>query len=366
MTSRRQFLSGVLALGAFAALSPSLRAQGPKRLVMIHLFGGNDGLNTVVPYTDAAYLKARPSLAVRDVLPISAGLGLHPALRPLLPLWQRGKMAIVQGVGYPDPNRSHFISSDIWQSAHTGTGSPDGWLGRVAARQGWDTVQVDDRSLCRALWTPPGSRSVPICVQHDQPLPASRPAWMQTTLEQLYAGSEQPYLGATFAKLKYCQGEHWDGPPLHASLRAILDLWPQGRIFHTSLGGFDTHGAQAPRQAQALGQVAEALADFYAQLQQRNWHQDTLIVVYSEFGRRVEENASQGTDHGGAAPLFLLGGKVKGGLYGEHPSLTRLVDGDLAHGYDFRQVYATILEDWLGADSRPILGREFGKLACWA
>ena len=363
ITTRRQFLTGVLALGAFASL-PKVARAGQKRLVMIHLFGGNDGLNTVIPHSDAAYRKARPSLALKDVLPIAAGLGLHPALKPLLPLWQRGSMAIVQGVGYPDPNRSHFISTDMWQSA--GARTPDGWLGRLAASQGWDTVQVDDSSLCRALWTPPGSRSVPICVQHDQPAPVPRPAWMQSALNQLYSSSDQTHLGATFAKMQSCQGEHWDGPPLSASLRAMLDLWPQGRIFHTSLGGFDTHGNQGPRQSEVLGQLAVALAEFYGELQRRAWDKETLIVVYSEFGRRVEENASQGTDHGGAAPLFLLGGKVKGGLYGEHPSLTNLVDGDLAHGYDFRQVYATILEDWLGAESRIVLGREFGKIAWWA
>jgi uncharacterized protein (DUF1501 family) len=272
-------------------------------------------------------------------------------------------MAIVQGVGYPDPNRSHFISADIWQSA--GSPTADGWLGRLAASQGWNSVQVDDRSLCRALWTPAGSQSVPLCVQHDQPAPAARPAWMESALGQLYANCEQSHLGATFARLKSCQGEHWDGPPLRASLRAMLDLWPQGRIFHTSLGGFDTHGDQGPRQAEALNQLASGLAEFYGELQRRGWDKDTVIAVYSEFGRRVEENASQGTDHGGAAPLFLLGGRVKGGLYGEHPSLTRLVDGDLAHGHDFREVYATLL-DWLGAESRTVLGREFGKIACWA
>lgn len=365
--TRRQFLSGVLALGAFAGLAPQSvkAAPGARRLVMVHLFGGNDGLNTVVPYTDAAYRKARPTLALKEVLPIAAGLGLHPALKPLLPLWQAGQMAVVQGVGYPDPNRSHFISADIWQSA--GRETADGWLGRVAAAQGWDTVQVDDRSLCRALWTPLGSRnSVPLCVQTDQKALAARPDWMQAALDRLYGSCGQAHLAGTFAKMKACQGEHWEGPPLQASLKAMLDLWPHGRIFHTSLGGFDTHGGQANRQREALGQLATALADFYGQLQRRGWEKETLIVVYSEFGRRVEENASQGTDHGGAAPLFLLGGRVKGGLYGEHPSLTALVDGDLAHGHDFREVYATVLEDWLQADARAVLGREFGKIACWA
>lgn len=361
---RRDFLQGLLALGAFSMMPAPGRAAGARRLVMIHLFGGNDGLNTVIPWKDAAYRKARPGLALKDVLQLQSGLGLHPALAPLLPLWQRGKMAVVQGVGYPDPNRSHFISADIWQSA--GMGSNDGWLGRLAAARGWDTVQVDDRALCRALWQPAESSKVSLCVRSDQPAAPARPAWMEGALKGLYGGCPQTYLGHTYARLGACHGENWKGAPLQASLRAMLDLWPQGRLFHTSLGGFDNHSDQLNKHSKALGELATALAEFYGELQRRGWEKDTLICVYSEFGRRVEENASGGTDHGGAAPCFLLGGGVKGGLYGEHPSLTRLVDGDLALGFDFRQVYASILEDWLEADARIVLGREFGKISCWA
>ena len=362
--NRRSFLQGLLALGAFSMLPAPSRAAGVRRLVMVHLFGGNDGLNTVIPSTDPAYRRARPGLAQSQVLTLQSGLGLHPALQPLLPLWQRGKMAIVQGVGYPEPNRSHFISADIWQSA--GLNSQDGWLGRLAAAQGWSSVQVDDRSLCRALWQPPASAKVPLCLRTDQPAPPPRPGWMEGALKGLYQNCPQKYLAANFAHLKDCQGQRWQGAPLQASLRAMLDLWPQGRLFHTSLGGFDNHSDQLARHGRALGELASALAEFYAQLQKRGWEKDTLICVYSEFGRRVEENASGGTDHGGAAPCFLLGGGVKGGLYGEHPSLSRLVDGDLAMQTDFRQVYASILEDWLATDSRDVLGREFGKISCWA
>lgn len=361
---RREFMQGLLALGAFSVLPAPARARAARRLVMIHLFGGNDGLNTVVPWKEAAYQKARPGLALKQVLPLSGGLGLHPALAPLLPLWQRGKLAVVQGVGYPEPNRSHFISADIWQSA--GLSSNDGWLGRLAAARGWDSVQVDDQALCRALWQPADSSRVSLCVRSDQSPPLKRPAWMRRVLEDLYGGCPHTYLGKTYARLGACQGEHWQGPPLQASLRAMLDLWPQGRLFHTSLGGFDHHSDQLNRHSKALGELATALAEFYGQLQRRGWEKETLICVYSEFGRRVEENASGGTDHGGAAPCFLLGGGVKGGLYGEHPSLSRLVDGDLALEYDFRQVYASILEDWLEADARVVLGREFGKISCWA
>lgn len=361
---RREFLRGLVALGAFSVLPTPAVAARPRRLVMIHLFGGNDGLNTVVPWTDPAYRRARPTLSQARVLPLSSGLGLHPALQPLLPLWQRGKLAVVQGVGYPEPNRSHFVSTDLWQSA--GLSSQDGWLGRLAAARGWDSVQVDDRSLCRALWQPSVSSRVPLCLRTDQPAPQARPAWMQSALDGLYAGCSQTHLASNYAHLKDCQGQHWQGAPLQASLRAMLDLWPRGRLFHTSLGGFDNHSDQLNKQAKALGELATGLAEFYSELQRRGWDRDTLICVYSEFGRRVEENASGGTDHGGAAPCFLLGGGVKGGFYGEHPSLTRLVDGDLAMQFDFRQLYASILEDWLGADARQVLGREFGKISCWA
>ena len=361
---RRDFLQGLLALGAFSALPTIARGAAPRRLVMIHLFGGNDGLNTVIPWTDPAYKRARPTLAQSQVLQLRSGLGLHSALQPLLPLYQRGKMAIVQGVGYPDPNRSHFISADIWQSA--GAAGQDGWLGRLATTKGWNSVQVDDRSLCRALWPPQGSSQVPICLRSDQPAPAPRPAWMEAALNGLYQGCGQRHLANNYKQLKQCQGQHWQGPPLQASLNAMLDLWAQGRLFHTSLGGFDNHSDQLNKQAKALAELAGALAWFYGELQRRGWEKDTLICVYSEFGRRVEENGSGGTDHGGAAPCFLLGGGVKGGLYGEHPSLTRLVDGDRAMQYDFRQIYASILEDWLGADARQVLGREYGKISCWA
>jgi len=362
--NRRSFLQGLLAMGAFSMLPAPGRASGVRRLVMIHLFGGNDGLNTVIPVSDPAYRRARPGLAQSRVLPLQSGLGLHPALQPLLPLWQRGKMAVIQGVGYPEPNRSHFLSSDMWQSA--GLSSQDGWLGRLAAARGWDSVQVDDRSLCRALWQPCDSVRVPLCLRTDQAAPPPRPAWMEEALESLYRECPERTLAANFAHLKDCRGQHWQGPPLQASLSAMLDLWPQGRLFHTSLGGFDNHSDQLNKHARALNELASGLAEFYGQLQRRGWEKDTLICVYSEFGRRVEENASGGTDHGGAAPCFLLGGGVKGGLYGEHPSLTQLVDGDLALHYDFRQVYASILEDWLATDSREVLGREFGKISCWA
>lgn len=365
MTSRRHFLQGILALGALAALPDRVGAASPRRLVLIHLFGGNDGLNTVVPYDQREYRQARPALGLKasEVLPLTRGLGLHPALAPLQPLWERKKMAIFQGVGYKNPNRSHFLSADVWQSA--ACRGREGWLGRLAAQEGWDTVQVDDSSLVRALWSEQGRPA--LCFQPEQKN-WKPPTALQGALRQLYSQSSSSSLRQTYARLQQiptCLGERWQGPPLEQRLRAILGLWPLGRLFHTSLGGFDTHSGQRQRHGEALGQLAAAVADFYQELQRRDWEKDTCIVVYSEFGRRVEENGSEGTDHGGAAPLFVLGGGVAGGLYGEHPSLKNLVDGDLAFGLDFRQVYASVVEDWLHCRSEKVLGGRFARIPCW-
>lgn len=369
MTTRRQFLQGLVALGALSLCGPVLAAQ-PRRLVMVHLFGGNDGLNTIVPYQHSAYRKARPTLALSSsqLISLGSGLGMHPALRPLEPLWKQGKMTVVQGVGYEHPERSHFVSSDIWHAAGCAPG--EGWLGKLAAGQGWELVQADDQSLSRALWSPQVS---PICLHPGADSPVGWPSEVERALQQLYAGSEQRHLARTFAKMQQvrrlrasCQGERWQGSPLRQSLGAVLDTWKMGRIFHATVGGFDTHGDQGRRQAEALGQVAQALAEFYQELQRRGWDKDCLIAVYSEFGRRVEENASQGTDHGGAGPVLLLGGGTRGGLIGEHPDLADLVDGDLRHSIDFRQVYATLLEGWLQTDSKKILGGSFETLPCWA
>lgn len=369
---RREFLTGLLALGALSALPAGARqVQRTRRLVAIHLFGGNDGLNTVVPASDPHYRRLRPTLALTpsELLPLRSGLGLHPALQPLFPLWERGHLAVIQGVGYPNPNRSHFLSSDIWHGA--GRSRPDGWLGRLAAQQRWEVLQVDQQALSRALWTPPGSPTLPLAVQPGQNLDSPLPPRLQATLDRLY---RQSCLAGTYRqwsevqrRLPTCPGERWQGAELRQSLGVMLELWPMARLFHTSIGGWDTHGDQRPRQAQSLSELASALADFYAELQARGWDQDTTIFVYSEFGRRAEENASAGTDHGGAGPVLLIGGGVKGGLYGEHPSLSDLAEGgDLKHGTDFREVYASLVEGWLEADSRSVLGGSFGTVACWA
>jgi len=288
------------------------------------------------------------------LLPLKHGLGLHPALQRLHALWGQGKLAVLQGVGYADPNRSHFISSDIWQGA--GCDRRQGWLGKLADQQGWDCVQVDDGALVRALW----SERSPLCYQNDAPV-----LDLSNRLDSLWANSPLKNVYAQLKRLPKCPGQAWKGAPLRQKLGGVLDLWDMGRIFHTSMGGFDTHGDQLSRQHKALQELATSLADFYAELVRRGWEKDVCVMVYSEFGRRVEENASAGTDHGGAGPVLLLGGGVAGGLYGEHPSLSQLRDGDLVHTLDFRQIYASLLEGWLQVDSKAVLGSKFETLGCW-
>ena len=356
MIGRRDFLKGCLALGALSVLPVSAGQRSARKLVLIHLFGGNDGLNTVVPVGDGLYRKLRPQLALAagQVLTLQKGLGLHPALADLHTLWGRGKLAILQGVGYADPNRSHFISTDIWQSA--GSSREQGWLGKLAQQQNWGAVQVDDTALVRALW----SEQNTLCYR-----PESERLSLPSELDALYSQSPLRQVYAGMKELPRCPGQAWKGAPLRQKLGGVLDLWERGRVFHTSLGGFDTHGDQLNRQHQALHELGSGLSDFYAELLRRGWEKDCCIAIYSEFGRRVEANASGGTDHGGAGPVFLLGGGVAGGLYGEHPSLSQLQDGDLRHATDFRQVYASLLEGWLEVDSAAVLGSKFEKLGCW-
>lgn len=365
--NRREFLGAMVCLGLAAGLKPALgKTRRPPKLVAIHLFGGNDGLNTLVPWTDPAYRKARPTLALNrsQLLPLGPGLALHNALQPLWPLWERGRLAILQGVGTPQPNRSHFESSHLWQS-------PDGrlgWLGQLAQSKGWQTAQVDPESLSAALWTPTQS---PLCVAPNSSPWSEADPWLLSSLDELYRQSPSLHLGKTYSQVRRlqkaqggCPGEQWQGPPLARSLKTVLQLWSMAQVYHISVSGFDTHGGQAQAQAQALHDLAQSLADFYQELQRRKWEEEVLVLVYSEFGRRVQENASGGTDHGGAGPVFLLGTGVKGGIYGDSPSLQRLHDGDLIPLLDFRQVYATVLERALECDSRSVLGGSFETLPC--
>jgi uncharacterized protein (DUF1501 family) len=357
---RRDFLKSVIAASAALSIRPALgRPGGSGRVLLaIHLFGGNDGLNTVIPWADPAYRRARPTLAVDGsaALAIGRGLGLHPALRPLLPLWERGRLAIVNGVGYPHPNRSHFVSSAIWQTADRAS---DGWLGAASGKARWRAFNVD-------AWPAQaieGPNTISIRPGDDFHLPDPDPAYT-AALRALY-GHAPGHVRATYEKMESAIARlaaihpraHDD---LGRALETVGGLGPG--VFHTTARGFDTHSGQAERHAKALGTFAEGLAAFWRGVEARGLADRTLVLVYSEFGRRVEENASGGTDHGTAGPVFLLGGRVRGGLHGDLPSLARLDSGDLRFTVDFRAVYAAILERMLEVDPRPVLGGAFAPL----
>lgn len=357
---RRAFLQATLALAGVMML-PELSWAAPRgrKLVMIHLFGGNDGLNTVVR-SGGEYRRSRPKLALgaSEVVALDEGLSLHRALEPLLPLYRAGKMAVVNGVGYPDPDRSHFTSADIWHTAVRTGAAPYGWLGRYLDAAGGDGVNVGS-SLTRALYA---AKSQPLCLKNPDQFKLAQPS-DRSALSRMYADFGG-HLGKTFSRLEgaldhchACEGEQVSSGDLGKSLGVIARLLPYGKVFCTAMSGFDTHSNQRDRQAKVLSELASGLAAFM-----RRVDDDTLVVVYSEFGRRVEENASGGTDHGTAGPLFVLGSGVKGGLYGEYPSLTNLAEGDLVHTVDFRQVYSALLGRWLGGDPVAVLGGRYEAL----
>jgi uncharacterized protein (DUF1501 family) len=388
----RRFLTTALCGALFAAALASAAADTPwwtKTLVLIQVQGGDDGLNVVVPYADPAYAAARPTIAVpRDqVLPLGGGLGLAPSLRALFPAWQAGDLAVVLGLGYPDPNFSHFRSIDIWNTA-----SPSdrvlatGWVARAFAPArpprslAADAVVIgsDDLGPLRGL----GMRTVVI----NDPRQFVREAAAGMSAGPA-AGGAAPDAGATAAERRLVEVQQ---DTVHAA-RAIRDAiaktpgfatefpeTPLGRQMETAatllagglqvpvikltLGGFDTHTDEKARQPKLLEELAGAVAAFRDAMREKGLWNDVLVVTYSEFGRRVQENASGGTDHGTAAPQFVLGGAVKGGLVGREPSLSDLDGGDLRFTTDFRSLYATIAREWWGLGTGFLAGGPFPLL----
>jgi len=422
VSTRRVFLQNGLALLAVAPTIPTFldqtmmalanpldnpRVQKPsgkdgKILVVVQLSGGNDGLSTVVPYADDAYHRARPAIGLGDkeVLKVDNYIGLHPNLAPLKKMYDNGEMSIIQGVGYPNPNRSHFRSMDIWNSA-----SPEkevvtsGWIGRYFdnACPGCDPhVGVSmGGSLPLAMQ---GERVTPLSFDRPENYryngrdkdhylklnqgpatqPTTKPAKIvmpaQKKVEPVTASSQLDFLHRTAMDAQvssddilrmtqnhqpagqYPNGEFGNG------LRTIAAMIGGGlatRVYYVSLGGFDTHAGQKNRHDQLMTQFSQGVAAFWADMKQQENDDRVLMMSFSEFGRRVEQNASQGTDHGAAAPMFLFGPKLKAGVLSKHPSLTDLDQGDLKFNTDFRNVYASVLQNWLETPSKPILGQQF-------
>ncbi len=368
-------------------------------LVVMQLAGGNDGLNTVIPHADDAYFKARPKLAVQagKTLRLDDYCGLHPSLGNLAALCSEGHAAIVQGTGYPNPNRSHFRATEIWHTASDAEKNEAyGWLGRYcdAACSGEDPgepIAVGDQSP--QLLRSKSGGAVTIGSPRDyqfmdgmEPSPAGADddagAPDGGSIDMLFGaagtgGDAAEFLQRTALDAVESSGRVQnilrraragaDYPPneLGRRLQLVARLIGGGmpsRVYYVSLGGFDTHANQQGAHERQLAVFDEAVGAFCRDLRAQGNFERVLLLTFSEFGRRVAENASNGTDHGAAAPLFLFGGAVRGGLHGKHPSLTDLDRGDLRHHTDFRAVYATILDQWLKTPSTTVLGRDFGSL----
>jgi len=436
-TTRRDFLRTTILGGALCWTVPSFVAQtftalhaqadgaltqittgkdGPI-LVLIQLAGGNDGLNAVVPYTNDYYYAARPTIGIpaNQVLTLSDTLGLNPAMTGFKSLFDAGNLSIVNGVGYPNPNRSHFRATEIWQTASDENQYlTDGWLGRYFdnACQGCDpTVAInigprapqafsshtptgitlenpdsyrfigsgrnDDETVAyRNMYTPNpddnvfgsndsnsgGSVSMvsgTVTLQNGQ----SALDFLERTSMDAQVSSDKIRAIAS----KTPPSSKYPGSGLARDLQLIARLIAGGlptRVFYVSQGGYDTHTGQRGGQDARLRELGDALKAFTDDLTGMNEFDRVMIMTFSEFGRRVHENGSQGTDHGAAAPMFLVGSKMKSGLLGEEPSLAPadLQDGDIKYNTDFRSVYASILQEWLKTNSVPILGKQFPTL----
>jgi uncharacterized protein (DUF1501 family) len=360
-------------------------------LVVLQLSGGNDGINTLVPFADPAYATLRPTLGVPagDVLELSDSVGLHPNLKQFKALYDGGKLAVIQGVGYPNPNRSHFRSMDIWHSATPQSFEHSGWLGRyIAACQctqdnALPAISVGDQ-LNTMFWTDatlvPAVASIGAFSFLTDTKYKNDRTWQMQTLHNIYnqAGDFSPYealirrgmisalSGADELQKVAASYETPVKYPANNGLANQLKLVGQviagnlgTRLFSVSMGGYDTHANQKDTQARLLMQLDEAVDAFQQDLANMKRQDDVVIMTFSEFGRRVKQNGSAGTDHGTAEPMFVIGNKVKGGLYGSYPSLTDLDNGDLKFGVDFRSVYAGMLLDQVGATPGPIVGGSF-------
>lgn len=399
-TSRRSFLTRSMALVSSSATLPlflsqtgqalaaprsKMRDDSQPILVVVQLAGGNDGLNTVVPYGAAEYQRARRQIAIgeRDVLKLSkkSELGLHPAATGLKSLYDDGLLGIVQGVGYPNPNRSHFVSTDIWATADPKMRTKTGWLGRYfdASCQGQDPKSTDGIALTNeSPLAMEGERFTPLAFRNANALRWRAPRGDDRAdsafniMNNREGISEHPeanqlasflqraaldaQLGAEDIR-RVAKGGRRGGSALGQQLdfvaRLIAADFPT-RVYYVSLGGFDTHTGQTYRHRQLMQQLGNALQEFVGTLKQDNLLERVTIMTFSEFGRRVEQNASGGTDHGAAAPMFLIGDNIKPGLHGRHPSLTDLDNGDLKFNVDFRDVYATVCREALKVDPRKM------------
>ena len=363
-------------------------------LVVIQLTGGNDYLNTIVPYSDPLYYDNRANLGIPadQVLPIDDDFGFNPALQPIKELYDQGRVAVINGIGYPNPNRSHFRSMDIWHTCEPDKIGTDGWLGRAIRDLDPRAENVltgvnFGRGLPRAM----ALTGVPVASvaeletygvltgitgqpRRDQVLDVFARMYAPT----LGAGPVMDYLGQTgldalkgadilkTAPGKYHSTIEYADTTIGQNLQGVAKVLLAGlgtRIFNTQHIGYDTHASQGPFHPKLWIDLSQAITDFYADLKEHNAADNVLMYVFTEFGRRVKDNGS-GTDHGSGGVAFAIGDPVKGGMYSEYPSLKpeELLEGDLHFNYDFRGAYSTVVERWLGLDPVPIVGGHFEQL----
>jgi uncharacterized protein (DUF1501 family) len=390
--NRRRFLQSAAALPVARALGGSLTVFGSARvacaaapaganydrvLVLVELKGGNDGLNTLVPYADPLYYSLRPKIAIKrdDVVQLSDRAGLHPSLAPLVPLWRESQLAILQGVGYPEPNLSHFRSIEIWDTASKSAEYlQDGWLTRAFATQPAPRGFAADGVIIGSGDLGPlaggGTRAIALANTEQflrraklaQPTPiAGNPALAYVLKVEADIAQAAAHLDARYKfRTEFPSGNF--GSAIHTAAQVIAN--PSGvAVVRVTLTGFDTHSNQVGIQARLLKEVAGGLVALKGALVELGKWNDALVLTYAEFGRRPKENISGGTDHGTANVHFALGGRVAGALYGAAPDLARLSgDGNPPYALDFRGVYAAVLEQWWGVDSRAVLGGRFAPV----
>jgi len=403
--SRRSFLKGSIGLCASLTMGELLtlgaqagtRPAASKILVVVQLAGGNDGLNMVVPYADDAYYKARPTIGIKqkDVLQLDQSVGLHTGMPELADQFKRGKLAVIQAVGYPEPSRSHFRSIEIWQTAEPRKVKDTGWLGRYldlsspAKASASDTffpaINVDPilpKTLsAQKVIVPSVNNVADFQFKADPKNEADRLAQIEAFnsiykdfkldrhyVDQLRAvGMDTTAASDYLNKIvqNYKTSSQYPNDNFGKGLKFIAQMITGGvncRIYNITLSGFDTHTNEGRNHDQLLRKLSSGLNAFQQDLEAHNKDKEVVVMTFSEFGRRVAENGGRGTDHGTAAPMLVLGSSIKGGIIGDAPSLTNLEDGDLKYKMDFRNVYATVLDRWLGADSKQVLGDKFDQI----
>ncbi|MFT7051937.1 MAG: hypothetical protein ACJAZK_002558 [Psychroserpens sp.] len=359
---------------------------GYKKLVIVQLSGGNDGLNTIVPFTNDIYYKNRPGISIpkNDLIKVTDDLGFNKSLAPLKNLYDQGYLSIINNVGYPNPNRSHFRSTDIWQTASSANEYLDtGWVGRYIDRYGkmpYSGIEIDDslslimkgetmngiatknpRILFNNTQTPYFKKV--LSHQSDQHLSEHNLGYLYKTMIEAKSSVKYIYETSKTYKSKQEYPNNAFGKQLKTTAE-FINSNIQSKVYYVSMGGFDTHANQADRQKRLLSTYSESMEVFVNELKQNDTFKDTLILTFSEFGRRVQQNAAGGTDHGAANNVFIIGENLKSkGFYNELPDLANLdANGDIIHTVDFRSVYATILEKWLQVDDEVILNKSFSKL----